>query len=263
VKLLAAIEMSSPVYGVSLSSGDEVIAEAVARRDNATFEGIGPILRRLLLEHGARFEDIRLIAVDVGPGNLAAVRTALSYANALAFSLERPIYAVDSLRLLATQADADTDADTDPDTGGGDGDGDGGGDRDGDSRGGGIGTLCLRRSVAGNVYAAVFTGRGTDGATSRDGGPARAGRYRYGPIEQVVPQLTAGLRLVRCCGELRERAAELLGPERCHDTGVEFPHVSTLRRLATAHGPGHEEAQMPPSPLTEDSAIFNAPGEQG
>ncbi len=55
----------------------------------------GPTLEELtrarLTAAGARPSDIDRIVIDVGPGRLSAVRAAVSFANALAFALNRPL----------------------------------------------------------------------------------------------------------------------------------------------------------------------------
>ena len=58
---------------------------------------------------GATFTDISMIALDVGPGGLlcVSIRSAVAYANGLAFSLGVKIFPVSSLELMALAAQQD------------------------------------------------------------------------------------------------------------------------------------------------------------
>jgi tRNA threonylcarbamoyladenosine biosynthesis protein TsaB len=80
----------------------------------------------LLAGAGHGFADLGRVAVDVGPGNLTAVRTGVAYADGLAFALGLGIATADSLELMAAQA------------------------------GDGTPVLCLRNAGAGRAYAGLF-----------------------------------------------------------------------------------------------------------
>lgn len=52
-------------------------------------------------QSGVKPKDITKIIVDIGPGGTTSVRTGVSFANSLAFSLEIPVCPVSSIELLA------------------------------------------------------------------------------------------------------------------------------------------------------------------
>jgi tRNA threonylcarbamoyl adenosine modification protein YeaZ len=130
-----AIETSSIAFGIALSRDGEVLAERTLRRDDPSYDGLAPLVAATIDPVGG-FDGVDVVAVDVGPGNLASVRSGVAYANGLAFSLGRPIFAASSLELLALESGAST-------------------------------VLCLRDAGAGRVYAALTH----DGAVQLRHGP--------------------------------------------------------------------------------------------
>jgi tRNA threonylcarbamoyl adenosine modification protein YeaZ len=132
VNLTLAIETSSINYGVAVSTRERLITHRTVRRDSSGFVSIGVLAESVLAEAGGAFADIERLAVNVGPGNLGSVRAGVSYANGLAFSLEKPVFGADSLTLTATEVVE-----------------------------GARPVLVLRNAGGGNVYAGLFR----DGAT--------------------------------------------------------------------------------------------------
>lgn len=124
--LSLSIETSTATFAAALADGGEIVAvralEGVppARRD------LPALVAGLLAEAGRTFADLGRVAVDVGPGNLTAVRTGVAYADGLAFALGLGIATADSLELMAAQA------------------------------GGSTPVLCLRNAGAGRAYAGLF-----------------------------------------------------------------------------------------------------------
>ena len=74
-------------------TGDPASGPSIAEQVDAVLAGAGRTPR-----------EISRIVVDVGPGRLSAVRGAVSFANALAFALDRPILPVVSSRAAGWQA---------------------------------------------------------------------------------------------------------------------------------------------------------------
>ncbi len=59
-----------------------------------------------LCEAGLCLDEIDAFAVDIGPGSFTGVRIGVSFMNALAYSLNKPLYAVPSLAALRRLAPA-------------------------------------------------------------------------------------------------------------------------------------------------------------
>ena len=130
--LTLALETSTATFAAALATADEVLAGRAlvgvppARRD------LPALVDGLLADAGRSFGQISRIALDVGPGNLTAVRTGVAYGNGLAFALGAGIATANSLELMAAQA------------------------------GPALPVLCLRNAGAGRAYAGWFAaGAGT------------------------------------------------------------------------------------------------------
>ena len=140
--LILALEASSRTYAVTVGSGDQPRAQRAARRDDPGFAGLGDLVAQAMTAAGAAFTDLTMIALDVGPGGLSSVRSAVAYANGLAFSLGVEIFSVSSLELMAIAAQQR-------------------------HRGP---FLCLKRGQGGNMYAGLF--RDGEMTQMRHGAPA-------------------------------------------------------------------------------------------
>ena len=193
------------------------------RRLTRTLPGVPPgrrnlpgLVAGLLAEAGCAFADLRRVAVDVGPGNLTAVRTGVAYANGLAFALGIGIATADSLELMAAQY-----AGTDP----------------------GTPVLCLRNAGGGRAYAGLFR-------------PDRAPLYRHGRLRDAVAELAGQCPEVVTAGDFRSQVAELLPQVPVGDSGIAGPDACVLLAVTADRpvlDPAHERAA---SPLTETSALF-------
>ena len=150
--LTLALETSTATFAAALATADQVLAVRElagvppARRD------LPALVSGLLADTGRSFADIGRVAVDVGPGNLTAVRTGVAYGNGLAFALGAAVATANSLELMAAQA------------------------------GPAVPVLALRNAGAGRAYAGWFAG-GT--AAYRHGPLADVVRVVTGP-ELVV-----------------------------------------------------------------------------
>ncbi|HEV2373286.1 MAG TPA: hypothetical protein VGS19_14070 [Streptosporangiaceae bacterium] len=135
MSLYVAIEASSATYAVAVSGPGVTYTERLCHRGDPSFAGLGQLTASLLDDVGGKFDGIELVGVDVGPGNLSSVRSAVAYANGLAFSLGIEVLPVGSLELMAVGV---WEAQTGP-------------------------VLCLRKGEGGNAYAGLFVDHRTVG----------------------------------------------------------------------------------------------------
>ena len=95
------------------SSTDTMALALVARGQTRVFEARGgalasarmlPEVKALLAGAGVAMADLDAIAFGQGPGAFTGLRTACAVAQGLAFGLDKPVLAIDSLMLVAEDA---------------------------------------------------------------------------------------------------------------------------------------------------------------
>ena len=103
MSLLLAIESSSNEYRVVLGRDGEAIFDSVVNKCDLPFRTLGALLECGLEAVGARVNEIKGVAINVGPGSLTFVRAGISFVNALAFSLNVSIYPFNWFEIIAAQ----------------------------------------------------------------------------------------------------------------------------------------------------------------
>jgi tRNA threonylcarbamoyl adenosine modification protein YeaZ len=126
--LTLALETSTATFAAALATADGVVATRELAGVPPAQRDLPALVAGLLAEAGRSFADVTRVAVDVGPGNLTAVRTGVAYGNGLAFALGAGVATANSLELMAAQA------------------------------GPAVPVLCLRNAGAGRAYAGWFAG---------------------------------------------------------------------------------------------------------
>ena len=103
--LLLALDSSTDTMALALvgPGGTEVFEAAGGAQASARML---PEVRTLLAGAGVALGDLDAIAYGQGPGAFTGLRTACAVAQGLAFGLDRPVLAVDSLLLVAEDARA-------------------------------------------------------------------------------------------------------------------------------------------------------------
>jgi tRNA threonylcarbamoyl adenosine modification protein YeaZ len=98
---ILALEFSSPVRGVAVSGGSKAgYAEEAGGRETKPFALIDAALR----EAGMTREEVECIAVGLGPGSNAGVRTAIAMAQAWQLARGIKLVGVSSAELVVAQA---------------------------------------------------------------------------------------------------------------------------------------------------------------
>ena len=109
MSLFLAIESSSNEYRVVLGRDGEAIFDSAVNSCDLPFRTLGALLECGLQTLGAEANEIKGVAINVGPGSLTFVRAGISFVNALAFSLNVDIYPFNWFEIIAAQASAVTD----------------------------------------------------------------------------------------------------------------------------------------------------------
>jgi tRNA threonylcarbamoyl adenosine modification protein YeaZ len=109
MSLLLAIESSSNEYRVVLGRDGEAIFDSAVNSCDLPFRTLGALLECGLETLGAQANEIKGVAINIGPGSLTFVRAGISFVNALAFSLKVRIYPFNWFEIIAAQTREATD----------------------------------------------------------------------------------------------------------------------------------------------------------
>lgn len=104
MSLLLAVESSSNVYRVVLGRDGEVIFDSAVNSCDSSLRTLSALLECGLETVGAQANEIKGVAINVGPGSLTFVRAGISFVNALAFSLNVSIYPFNWFEIIGAQA---------------------------------------------------------------------------------------------------------------------------------------------------------------
>jgi tRNA threonylcarbamoyladenosine biosynthesis protein TsaB len=170
-----------------------------------------------MIEVDAKVSDISEIAVDIGPGSLSSVRTAIAYANGLAFALGLRVFTANSLELMAHQARFDQ-----PE----------------------LPILCLRKADGGNTYAGLFS-------------PTSPPELQFGPLQSVVQDLVEDISELKLAGAYRSVVKTLAENVAFHDVDIDAPEVSALFNMLTDPARDTNRLTAMATPLNEAARVFN------
>ena len=99
--LILGIETATAVSGCALGGPDGVIARVSVARGRRHAELLVPQVRTLCEMADVELSEVRVVAVDVGPGLFTGLRVGLATAKGLAYALGVPMIGLPSLDLLA------------------------------------------------------------------------------------------------------------------------------------------------------------------
>lgn len=99
--LTLGIDTSTRVCSVAVAKDDKILGAVDINVGLTHSEGLVPQLEQLLTLAQVTKEDLELIAVSRGPGSFTGLRIGMATAEALAYSLNLPLVAVDTLQVIA------------------------------------------------------------------------------------------------------------------------------------------------------------------
>ncbi|MDR7335569.1 tRNA (adenosine(37)-N6)-threonylcarbamoyltransferase complex dimerization subunit type 1 TsaB [Roseateles asaccharophilus] len=221
---------------LALDSSTETMALALVTPGPAKlFEAAGgaqasarmlPEIKALLADAGLKLADVDAIAYGQGPGAFTGLRTACAVAQGLAFGLDKPVLAIDSLMLVAEDARA---------------------------QGAGDDVWVAMDARIGEIYAAHY--RWTDGGWQVDGAPAL-----YAPAALAAhwgqPVAVAGTALTEY--------ADALGslPHAWPQTRSRAAALGALALAAWQRGEARDAAEAVPVYVRDKVALTTAEREQ-
>ncbi len=98
---ILAIDTSNDVLGVALLSEDKIIGEYITNLKRNQSVRVMPAIERLLADCGTKPSELDKIVVAEGPGSYTGIRTGVTVAKTMAWSLGVPLSGVSSLAVLA------------------------------------------------------------------------------------------------------------------------------------------------------------------
>lgn len=102
--LILNIETATKNCSVSLAKNGKTIAFRNHQEENYSHaEKLHVLMDEILAEANYRLKDLDAIAVSAGPGSYTGLRIGVSSAKGLAYSLDKPLIAVDTLEIMARQ----------------------------------------------------------------------------------------------------------------------------------------------------------------
>ncbi|MDE2148864.1 MAG: tRNA (adenosine(37)-N6)-threonylcarbamoyltransferase complex dimerization subunit type 1 TsaB [Gammaproteobacteria bacterium] len=98
-----AVDTATEACSAALAVGDRIL-ERWQRCERGHVEQLPGMVEALLTEAGLVPAQLDALVAGIGPGSFAGVRVGVAYAKGLALALERPVFGVSSLAMLAVQA---------------------------------------------------------------------------------------------------------------------------------------------------------------
>ena len=103
------IETSTECCSVALSDGAQIVAARINETPRLHASQLAPYIQEVLQEAGLTPGDLDAVAVSEGPGSYTGLRVGVSTAKGLCFGAGKPLLGIDTLRILAGQAEGSFD----------------------------------------------------------------------------------------------------------------------------------------------------------
>ena len=103
------METSTECCSAAVSDGPVILAQRINETPKMHASQLAPYLQEVLQEAGLRAADLDAVAVSAGPGSYTGLRVGVSTAKGFCFGCGKPLIGVDTLRILALQAEGSFD----------------------------------------------------------------------------------------------------------------------------------------------------------
>lgn len=104
MSLILSLETSTPVCSVALHDSGNCLASMDLYRKQSHSGRLSPMIEQLLQISNVSLKEVQAIALAKGPGSYTGLRIGTSTAKGLAYALQIPLIAVNTLEAMADQA---------------------------------------------------------------------------------------------------------------------------------------------------------------
>jgi tRNA threonylcarbamoyladenosine biosynthesis protein TsaB len=104
VALILNIETATTVCSVSVSDKNEIITFEEVNGGYTHAENLHVFIKEVMQQAGLRFDQLDAVSVSKGPGSYTGLRIGVSAAKGIAYALNKPLIALDTLQLTAQNA---------------------------------------------------------------------------------------------------------------------------------------------------------------
>ena len=104
--MLLAVDTSTSQIGLALYDGAQVLAESLWTTKTRHTVELAPAVAEMLAHTGVKIDEIKALAVAIGPGSFTSLRVGLSFIKGLAFARTLPTIGVNSLDVVAASQPA-------------------------------------------------------------------------------------------------------------------------------------------------------------
>lgn len=101
MSLILSIETSTTLCSVALHRSGHLLDTRESMEEGAHAKQLTLLIQALLASQAISGKDLDAIAVSAGPGSYTGLRIGLSTAKGLCFGLDKPLIALDTLKILA------------------------------------------------------------------------------------------------------------------------------------------------------------------
>ena len=99
--MLLAVDTSTQMIGIALYSGEKVMGELIWESHNHHTVTLAPAISELMKRCNVNPDQLKAVAVALGPGSFTSLRIGLALVKGLSLSLKLPIVGVPTLDILA------------------------------------------------------------------------------------------------------------------------------------------------------------------
>lgn len=102
--LILGLDTATPWGTLALWEDGEIVVEAGLKTGKGGGEFLLDLLGTVIPKSGHEFREIDLIAVGTGPGSFTGLRVGLAAVKGIAIGIERPVFGLSTLRVIAANA---------------------------------------------------------------------------------------------------------------------------------------------------------------